>query len=443
MCGIAGIIDFSGRAVDPALLFSMGQALAHRGPDDEGYVLIAPNAQRMICCCGPATDHVIAPTIEDIRSKSPEQGFRIGLAHRRFSIIDLTSAGHQPFVVTPENWVLAYNGEIYNYLELRHELEQSGGSFTSHTDTEVVLKAYMKWGTDCFQRFNGFWSLAIFDPQRRCVVLSRDRLGVKPLYYITNDDCLYFASEIKALLKVSRNEQAPVVNESVVSNWLEFGIKDHTDATCFSGVSKFPAASWAFADADMRNNVRKFWSIPSLRKSVRELPVAEAVDTCRQLLADAIKLRLRADVPFALSLSGGLDSSTLAAIAKHELGIALPAFTVGFSDASANETAFARSVAESCGCDLTVLEPPPGSVWEHIEAFTNLQEEPYHSPNLYIEQLAWSQMRKQGIKVVLNGAAGDENFGGYGFHYSLLQKARLFRGDLAGYVGGEIGRAHV
>ncbi|MBN1128704.1 MAG: asparagine synthase (glutamine-hydrolyzing) [Chitinispirillaceae bacterium] len=434
MCGIAGIVDCLGRGIDPSLLLSMGRTIAHRGPDDEGYLLTSPRGEKNAAFSGPASDPAMAASLPDIRNAGRLDGCSIGFVHRRFSIIDLSSAGHQPFIAPEGAWAITYNGEVYNYRELRRELEASGFTFVSDCDTEVVLYAYMKWGTECFNRFNGFWALAIYDPRRESVLLSRDRLGVKPLYYAEINGQVAFASEIKALRVVPGIAQRAQPDHAMIRDWLHAGMKDHTEATFYQGINSFPAASWAFIGPGIRARTRTFWTLPLKRRSVREMPVGKAVAGLRELLADAINLRLRADVPLAVSLSGGIDSSALVAVARRDLCVTLPSFTVRFSDPASDESMFARAVTDACGSPQEWIDAPASSLWPDIAAFTALHDEPYHSPNLHVDQHVWSAMRARGIKVALNGAAGDENFGGYGYHYSLMQLDRLKKADLAGYV---------
>jgi asparagine synthase (glutamine-hydrolysing) len=433
MCGLAGIIDFCGSAVDPAHLMAMSDAIAHRGPDDEGYLLIEPRVGRAVGYSGARSDPRVSAMLPDIRSAGIREGFSIGFAHRRFSIIDLSIAGHQPFTTLEGGWAITYNGEIYNYRELREELKGLGFRFLSECDTEVVLYAYMAWGVRCFDRFNGFWAMAIYDPEKGSVVLSRDRLGVKPLYYTEQPGRLVFASEIKALLALPDIHTATSPDQGAINAWLRRGIKNHTSGTFFTGIHSFPAGSWAVTAPGLGGRVRRFWSLPLMRMRPAELPIEKATADLRTLLTDAIRLRLRADVPLAVSLSGGIDSSALVALAKHELGVSLPSFTVRFPDMAADESSFAAAVASACGSQQTWIDAPAGSFWRDSAAFTALHDEPYHSPNLHADQQVWSAMRGQGIKVALNGAAGDENFGGYGYHYSLMQLRRLMRGDIAGY----------
>jgi asparagine synthase (glutamine-hydrolysing) len=435
MCGIAGIINIDGRPVDPARLRAMATAIAHRGPDDEGYLFIDPLNGTTASFAGKDSHPQAAALLPFLNEGTDRKRYSIGFAHRRFSIIDLSIAGHQPFIAHDETgWAITYNGEIYNYRELRKELESLGFPFISECDTEVALNAYRAWGVDCFDRFNGFWAMAIYDPHKRSVILSRDRLGVKPLYYAERDGTIAFASEIKALLALPEMHTAVAPDRFVVRDWLAAGIKNHTDATFFWGIRSFPAGSWAMAGPTLRDRIRHFWTLPLKRLSVRELPLEKAMARLRELLVDAIRLRLRADVPLAVSLSGGIDSSTIVALAKRDLGVSLPSFTVRFKEPEADESVYAAAVSAACGSEQTWIDAPSGSLWRDIAAFTALLEEPYHAPNVYTDQQVWSVMRAHGIKVALNGAAGDENFGGYGYHYSLMQLRRLLRGDLTGFA---------
>jgi asparagine synthase (glutamine-hydrolysing) len=433
MCGIAGIVNLNGEMVNPSMLYSMCKIIAHRGPDDEGYALVSSLNCKQIQYSGPASNKNAQSQMISIQDSRPQPTYDIGFAHRRFSIIDLSDAGHQPLSTSDSRWSMIYNGEIYNYKELRAELEITGTTFYTQTDTEVVLAAYQKWGVSCFNKFNGFWALAIFDPDKKCVIISRDRMGVKPLYFMYHNDCFIFASEMKALLSLTPNDNR-TLNSKVAEDWLRFGLKDHTSETFFFGIKSFPQASYAYIMPQKPLDIQRFWSLPVKRKNYREYPIAKAIEELRSILTDAIKIRLRADVPLAIQLSGGVDSSAIAAISKHELNVALPAYTVKFPDPEADEEPYARIVADSCCSEYKIVNSPSGSIWQDIDKFTWLHEEPYHSPNLYIDQQVLSIMRKDGIKVALNGAAGDENFGGYGHHFTLMQLQRLVKLNLSGYI---------
>ncbi len=429
MCGIAGIVDFAGRPAEPALLRAMADAIRHRGPDDEGYVLIDPATGRHAHYCGPASPAALKDRLPHIGTAQPLGA--IALAHRRFSIIDLSPAGHQPLFAADESCCVVFNGEIYNYLELREELADQGIRFRSNSDTEVLIEAYRTWGTDCFARFNGFWALALYDFRARRLILSRDRLGKKPLYWTRIAERLYFASEIKALLCVPEVAAVKRVNECAVWHWCVDGRRDLDNETFFEGVRVLPAGSWAVIDDRFPDGIRRFWELPMRRLSESDISTDEAAARVRDLLDDAVRLRLRADVPLALELSGGMDSSTVLALASHHQRERVTTYTVKYPDPKWDEEPYARAVAERYNADYRVLDPDLNAFWQQVTAFTRLQEEPYHSPNMQVSQVIWSLMRVDGTKVVLTGAAGDEVFGGYAAYFWKAQIENLLRGRWA------------
>ncbi len=428
MCGIAGIVDLTGAAVPPALLRAMADAIRHRGPDDEGYVLIERSTGRHRHYCGPASPAPLQASLPPIGAASAAHGANIGLAHRRFSIIDLSPAGHQPLFAADGSCCVVFNGEIYNYIELREELESQGVRFRSKSDTEVLIEAYRAWGTECFARFNGFWALALYDFRARRLILSRDRLGKKPIYWARYGSRLYFASEMKALLCVPEVAAAKKVNERAVWHWCVDGRRDLDNETFFEGIRVLPAGSWAAADESFPANVRTFWDVPRKRLRESDISTEEAARQVRDTLDDALRLRLRADVPLALELSGGLDSSTVLALAAHHCPDRLTTYTVKYPDPRWDEEPYARAVAQHYNVDYRVLDPDLSAFWRQIAAFTHLQEEPYHSPNMQVSQVIWSLMRVDGTKVVLTGAAGDEVFGGYAAYFWKAQIENLARG---------------
>jgi asparagine synthase (glutamine-hydrolysing) len=430
MCGIVGIVDFRGGAVDPRLLKTMTDAIHYRGPDDEGYVLIDGRTARHEAYCGPASPESLRMTKPSIESARAIEGFGIGLSHRRFSIIDLSPAGHQPLFSQDGTSCVVFNGEIYNYIELREELEGLGVTFRSNSDTEVLMEAYRMWGTECFSRFNGFWAIALYDFRQKRLILSRDRLGKKPIYWTRVDDKLYFASEIKSLLKVREVSAARRVNETAAWHWCVDGRRDLDNTTLFANIKSLPAASWTVVDYDFPNKIRTFWEVPRERLTEDGIGVREAAHLVRESLDDAVRLRLRADVPLAIELSGGLDSSTVLALASRHSPGRLTTYTVKFPEPQWDEEPYARSIANRYNVDYRVLQPDLSGFWRRIGAFTNLQEEPYHSPNMQTSQVIWSHMRVDGTKVTLTGAAGDEMFGGYSRYYWKAQSENLLHGRL-------------
>ena len=430
MCGIAGIVDFQNRAVDPRLLKAMSDAIHYRGPDDEGFVFINRQSGRHAAYCGPASPEELRASKASIESAQPGEGFGIGLAHRRFSIIDLSPAGHQPLFSHDGTSCLVFNGEIYNYVELRDELKTLGVTFRSQSDTEVLMEAYRIWGTDCFPRLNGFWAIALYDFRKKQLILSRDRLGKKPIYWTRSEDKLFFASEMKSLLKVSSVAAARRVNETAAWHWRVVGRRDLDNKTMFANIESLPAGCWVVVDFDFPAGVRTFWQVPHERLTESEIGIAEATRLVRESLDDAVRIRLRADVPLAIELSGGLDSSTVLALAAQHSPDRLTTYTVKVPEPQWDEEPFARSVASRYNVDYRVLQPDMGGFWRHIGAFTYLQEEPYHSPNMQVSQTIWSLMRAAGIKVTLTGAAGDEMFAGYSRYYWKAQTENLLHGRL-------------
>jgi asparagine synthase (glutamine-hydrolysing) len=428
MCGITGVVDLNGAPIDPSELLAMTGAIAHRGPDDEGFVLIDPASGRTAAFAGPASPIAIRERLGLLSRAEPDFPVSAALGHRRFSIIDLSPAGHQPFFAHDGSCCVVFNGEIYNYIELRAELARSGVQFATASDTEVLVEAYRAWGEDCFARLNGFWAIALYDLRRRRLLLSRDRVGKKPLFWTRVANRIYFASEIKALLEVPAVSSRRAVDPGVVYSWLAYGLKDLDERTFFRDIHALPAGSIATLDAGFPENVRRFWSLPPGRLSERELPLEDAVREVRRVLEDAIHVRLRADVPVSVELSGGMDSSTIAALAAPSRGGALAAYTVRFADPEWNEEPFARALAERYGLEYRVLDSPTENFWNGIRAFTGLEEEPYHSPNLQTNQVVWTLMRASGTKVSLNGAAGDELFAGYADYFAPAQLELLRQG---------------
>ena len=427
MCGIAGIVDLRGHAVDPRVLRSMADAIRYRGPDDEGYVLIDGRAGRNVSYCGPATPKYLDAMQPPIESAQPVEGFNIALSHRLFAIDD-PSAGHQPMFSGDRLLCAVFDGRIYNCVELREELEALGVTFQSRSDAEVLLESYREWDTDCFSRFNGSWAIALYDFRRKRLILSRDRLGKKALYWTRVDDRVFFASEIKSLLTVREVATARRVNEAAVWHWCVEGRRDLDNSTFFANIQNLPAACWTVVDYDFPDKTRRYWELPRVRLLERLIGVGEAIHLLRESIDDAVRIRMRGDAPIAIELSGGLDSSTVLALAARRQATPLTAYTVRRTNQELDIAPFARAAAERYGANHRVLEPDAGKFWSRIGAFTYLQDEPYHSPNLHASLVARSHMRSDGTKVVLNGAGGDELFAGSARYYGRAQFENFLRG---------------
>lgn len=403
----------------------MCDAIAHRGPDDEGYCLLDLSTRHLDFRHGDETAG--GARGETAHLNDCPSPYHAGLGHRRFSIVDLSPGGHQPFHDPQTDSCLVFNGEIYNYLELRSELVAHGVRFVSRSDTEVFLRAYLHWGVTCFERFNGFWAAVLFDGRSGTFVFSRDRIGKRHLYWAVVDGSLYFASEIKSLLVAAPSLRT--LNRSACAGWLLFGRKDVDERTMFADIHSFPAGSYARIGEKLSLHPIPYWRIPFERLRETDIHPDEAARRLRDVMFDAVRLRLRADVPVGVELSGGVDSSIITAIASELSGSRCDVYTVKFDDPSCDEEPYARAVAERTAVDYTVLRPGASDLLQNLYEFTWLHEEPYHSPNLRTNQLMWESMRARGVKVSLNGAAGDECFAGYRSYFGAVQLQHLLEGN--------------
>ncbi|MGA7353529.1 MAG: asparagine synthase (glutamine-hydrolyzing), partial [Acidobacteriaceae bacterium] len=312
MCGIAGVISRKPPFADCATIRSMTDVVAYRGPDGKGHLVDGP----------------------------------VALGHRRLAILDLSEAGRQPMHSPDGNASLVFNGEIYNYLELREELRSRGHRFVSDTDTEVILAAYSEWGEKCVSRFNGMWAFALYDRRLRRIFCSRDRFGIKPFFYAGTDQAFVFGSEIKQLLPFLPARRVP---REVLLSFLVTGLTGYSEETFFEGVFSLPGGHNLILDLQTGAfTTARFYELHPAEVEGTE---DELADQFRQLLTDAIRLRLRSDVPVGTCLSGGLDSSTIATIAAREYvekaGRPFTAVTAGSIDPEYDETEFARQVVEA------------------------------------------------------------------------------------------------
>ena len=420
-----------------APLAAMLREIRHRGPDDEGLVAIDRRSGARLELGRGAPDAAL-------RVPCPHE---VGLAQGRFAIVDPSDAGHQPFWSDSKSLVLVYDGEVYNHPELREELEKKGHRFRGGSDTEVVLRAFEEWDLEAFPRLNGFWALALWDLRRRRLVLSRDRIGKAPLYVGEAAGALYFASEIKAIRAVADAAAFPV-DEGAVRDFAVHGWRDVDHGTCYRGIRCLDAASTAVVNDDLAVRPVRWWRLPERRLEEREMDLGEAGEVLRDLLLDAVRIRLRADVPVAMELSGGLDSPSLVALrASLPEPERFPAYTVSFGDPAVDEEPRARLVASRWPrrVDYRVIRPPLFEFWEHADRFTRLVDEPYHSPNLLIAHQVRRRIRADGYRVVIVGSGGDELLAGdpheYGvpFLASLLAAGRYpaFARELAAASGGQ------
>jgi asparagine synthase (glutamine-hydrolysing) len=400
MCGIVGVCNLHGEPVPSGLVGRLTRLIAHRGPDGEGVYTDGP----------------------------------VGLGHRRLAIIDLSAAGSQPMANETGDVVLDYNGEIYNFQQLRVELESLGHLFHSHTDSEVVVHAYEEWGQACVERFDGMFAFAIWDRSRRRLFLARDRFGVKPLYWYLRNGAFVFASEIKAILahpRVSRDVCYPALNEYFTfQNVL-------TDATLFDGVRLLPAGCTLTLEVreGAEPTIERYWDFPFPAEPA-EISAEEATDQLYDVFLGAVTRQLVSDVPVGSYLSGGMDSGSITAIAARTVP-RLSTFTGGFdlSSASGLELGFdEREAAEEMANVLKtehyeVVMHAGDMEWVMPELIWHLEDLRVGQcyPNYYVARLA-----SKFVKVVLSGAGGDELFGGYPWRYFAAAE----KDDPESYLGG-------
>ena len=413
MCGIAGIINFA-EPLGAGLIETMTQTLRHRGPDDEGFIAFDTRKSKIKpVSLGGAETKVRT----DFALKKFLTQANLYLGHRRLAILDLSPGGHQPMPYGGSLWIV-FNGEIYNYIELRQELRAAGYQFKTESDTEVILAAYDYWGDACVKRFNGDWAFCILDLKRHSLFLSRDRYGIKPLYYIRHGQFFAFASEIKALLTLPFVEQRLNVEKAL--HYLFLFSLDHTEETFFSGVHQLkPGHNLVL---DLRTGEAKIQSYYVLSYSpelgnYNHKKARDYADNIRDLLFDSVRLRLRADVPIGTCLSGGLDSSSIVAIAAKQLGKdggypTQKTFTATFPSETTDESRFAKIVTCHTGARSHWVYPSQNRCSLDLPAILNCQDEPFGGAAIYAQ---WEVMREASrhVKVVLDGQGGDEVFAGY------------------------------
>lgn len=377
MCGIAGAIDLQGRAANRSVLERMCARLIHRGPDDEGFFVHGP----------------------------------VGLGQRRLRIIDLSS-GHQPLANEDESVWVTFNGEIYNFQELRTRLQERGHYFATASDTEVIVHAYEEHGARCVEHFRGMFAFALWDQGRRQLLLARDRVGKKPLFYAKAEGQFIFASELQALLQhpgIRRD-----VDPTAIDNYLTFGYIP-SPQTIFTGVFKLPPAHVLTlgpigeSSGEPAVRVERYWQLSYGPKLT--LDDEEACDELAEVLTEATRLRMIADVPLGALLSGGVDSSAVVALMSTLSSRPVKTFSIGFEEQAFNELPYARMVAQRYGTEHHELVVRPNAL-EVLPLLVRHYGEPYADssavPSYYVARLT-----RQHVTVALNGDGGDECFGGY------------------------------
>ncbi len=395
MCGIVGVLRFDGATTPAAVIEQMTASLTHRGPDARGVQVVAD---------GPV---------------------HVGLGHARLKIVDLSEAAGQPMASDDGRVWVVFNGEIYNFRELRAALEARGQRFRTSSDTEVLLRLYEAEGERCLERLDGMFAFAVWDGRQRRLLLARDRLGKKPLFYCASPGRLAFASEIKALLR--HPDVVPQVNTGALPSLFLYGYVP-TPQTCYEGILKLPPGHLLRAGADGQIRVEEYWDIPLAPGSRRgRITDAEAAARVRELVTAAVRRRLIADVPLGAFLSGGIDSTVVVGIMSRLMREPVRTFSIGFAgDPRFDETSYARIAARRFQTTHTEFVAEPSSV-ELVERLVWHHDGPFADSSA-IPTYLLSRLTRQHVTVALNGDGGDELFAGYLRFYAAVVAERVPHG---------------
>ncbi len=415
MCGIAGIISMNPQHVSTDRLKRMTDAIAHRGPDGEGFWINENNT--------------------------------VGFGHRRLAIIDLSDAGKQPMHLTSgamsgvrhlssdptlskgegekPRYTITYNGEIYNYIELKEELLKKGYAFHTQSDTEVILAAYDCWKEECLQQMDGMFAFAIWDEQEQQLFAARDRFGEKPFYYFFDGEQFLFASEMKALWAAGVEKN---INHTMLLNYIGLGwVKNPVDLsqTFYTNIICLPQSHFLKLNLrDGKNEITQYWDLD--KETISAISEAEAIEQFQNLFNIAVKRRLRSDVEVGTSLSGGLDSSSIAATISQLQTNKLQTFTASFPGFEKDETTYAKQVADQFHLQQHLVTPTAETLLNDWQQLLYHQEEPFQSGSIYAQYKVYELAKQHGVKVILDGQGADETLAGYHkyIHWFLQEKSR-------------------
>jgi len=427
MCGIAGIYNPSG--INTRILSEISQTIRHRGPDDEGFMIFDE--------CNSAhylKGRETIPELGNLPSVGTYKGTaRLAFVHRRLSIIDLSPTGHQPMAITEYGLSIVYNGEIYNYLEIRRELQDLGHSFKTQSDTEVILLSYRQWAEDCVSHFLGMWAFVIFDLHRNVMFCSRDRFGIKPFYYYEKPGLFAFASEIKALFSLPQIK--PILDESRAIEFIVNSNMNYQGKTFFSGIRELIRGHNMIYDMKTRKSfVKKYYQLQISDTPDWNSP-NEAIKKFTDLIESSIKLHLRSDVPIGSCLSGGLDSGT---ILSHVVNASLPyrisTFTAGFPGSNVDETQYIRALRKRYDFSDYYTYPDLDKVLSEADVFLWHQELPVQSTSMFAQWEVMKLAHEHSVKVLLDGQGMDEILGGYSEFTGSYLLGKLSRGQFLKFL---------
>jgi asparagine synthase (glutamine-hydrolysing) len=429
MCGILGVVGGQESGIDVLAIRNALGSLKHRGPDDEGYLLYHAATRTTVSAAGDDTiEELLLPPLASWATRS----FDVALGHRRLSIIDVSPAGHQPMTSTNGRYWIAFNGEVYNFIELRHELSQRGHCFRSGTDTEVILAAYAEWGAAMLSRFVGMFAFAILDTIERTVFLARDPFGIKPLYWARSGNSFLFASEITPLLSMRR--EAPTADVDSLYRFMRFGVTDGHDATMFEGIHQIPAAHYLVLahDGSVHTPLQAYWAPTPVQP--RTIGFDDASRELRHLFDESVRLHLRSDVPLGACLSGGLDSTAIVASMRAQLGVDAPihAFSYINEDPSRGEGPYVDIASRAFGLEQHAVSPSSADLLADLDTLVRTQEQPFDTTSIYAQYTVFRLAHQYGVTVMLDGQGSDELFGGYATAVSAQLSSAIGRGNIGG-----------
>jgi asparagine synthase (glutamine-hydrolysing) len=417
MCGISAIFSLSDFKINEETLVEMTNKISHRGPDGEGYVTWKDINSDPIRFGGEDTPSDIFTSDFDWRplKKKDINTFKFGLGHRRLSIVDLAPAGHQPMSLTSKNLEIVFNGEIYNYLQLKKELIELGCYFKTNTDTEVILHSWDKWGANCLNKFNGMFSFVIFNNITNEVFIARDRFGIKPLYYwVSEKGFVAFASEIKQFIDLPG--WCPKLNSQKAYEFLNYGITDHSNETLFEGVYQLRGGEFincnVFKLQNISKNIKRWYDLkPAKVSKIYET----ACEQFSELFTDSVGLRRNAAVKVGTGLSGGLDSSSIVCTLNKlkEPKSNLYTFTSTSADKRFDESEYANLVIKKTKSTSYFSRPKLNGFLNEIKKIIWHHDEPFVGATIFAEWEIYKLASKKGIKVTLDGHGADEQLGGY------------------------------
>jgi len=390
MCGIIGIVDYS-KSINETTFNKMRDSIAYRGPDDFGTNFYENNL------------------------------FNLALGHRRLSIQDLSPLGHQP--MNFENLTIIFNGEVYNFDEIKKELESFDYTFISHSDTEVILKAFHKWGVNSVDKFRGMFSFAIYDNEKEKIFIFRDRAGVKPLYYYVGKNEFIFGSELKSFYPYPNFEK--IINHKSLPFYFRFGYIPAPN-TIFENTYKLKPGHYIEYDLKNKNfEIKKYWDLKDFYESTKNLDnEGKILNDLENILKESFNLRMISDVPVGVFLSGGVDSSLVASMIQKNVKKPIKTFTIGFNEKDYDEAIFAKKIANHIGSEHTELYCNANDMLELIKELPFLYDEPFGDSSA-LPTILVSKLAKEKVTVVLSGDGGDEAFVGYSKYFALNKFSNL------------------